>query len=106
MNYSDLTNVGIEKTVVDPPKPELGELLVWNSVNAPSEMYFYYVDSVEQAKGVINYIANVQLSNRHIISNAFGLMMVGEDEENSLEWVEWSDEEGDDISEVMKMGAV
>ena len=101
MNLKDVTVIET-KITHNPPHAELNKLLVWNSINVPSEMRFYEVDSVEDAKKAINFLADMQLNDKNISDNAFGLM-VGENDvcHDDIAWYEW-DEDGYDISEIMR----
>ena len=72
---------------------------VWNSINAPNEMHTYKVDSVDEAKRLINQLTTEQLHDSSVLDNAFGLEWYDETEQ---EWSEWYDEFGDCILEVME----
>jgi len=103
MKLNDVTHMKTE-TTYDPPKPELGKLIVWNAINPPSEMRFYSVKSVDEAKKTIDFLADLQLKDNRITDNAFGLMIGSEDanEEGEITWYEWEDDNGFDLSEVMR----
>lgn len=72
--------------------PEEGQLRVWCIVNPPDPGYIYPVDSVDEAAEVINREANIQLSDPAVGANVFGLQVF-----EGGEWVEWEDEDGNDI---------
>lgn len=67
-------------------------LRVWNIINVPNSPDHYSVDTPKEGYDLITDMANEQLQNNLITSNAFGLEVF----ENG-EWTEWCDEFGDDI---------
>ena len=72
------------------------KLRIWNQINIGSGRIDYYdVDSVKEAKEVINTLADIQLKSPEIESNAFGL-----EEFIDGHWCEWYDEEGYSIDEL------
>lgn len=71
-------------------------LRVWNVINPPSPANLYPVKSVVQAKRLIKFLAEEQLEDEAVISNAFGLQVFGDGE-----WREWEDDEGRDIEVLM-----
>ena len=111
-----LRNVTQTRTVTDPPKPtKEGDLIVWVVINPPSPASYYAVDSPEEAGHTIEYLANEQLKDDRIVANAFGLMRaepkiiekkdvlcrngVRVEQSTELEWVDWYDDDGNDIDE-------
>jgi len=105
MSKPVLNEVTQVRTAYEPPpanEQNKGKLLVWNTINPPSKMAYYEVASVEEAKKVIDYLANEQLKDPRISCNAFGLMLCAVGDEG-WEWVEWEDgETGDDIETIMQ----
>ena len=72
------------------------KLRIWNQINIGSGRIFHYdVDSVKEAKEIINTLADIQLKSPEIESNAFGL-----EEFIDGHWCEWYDEEGYSIDEL------
>ena len=72
------------------------KLRLWNQINIGSGRIDYYdVDSVKEAKEIINTLADIQLKSENIESNAFGL-----EEFIDGDWCEWYDEEGYSIDEL------
>ena len=69
-------------------------LRVWWSNNFGQR--HFKVDSVEQAKKLINELGNIELKDNSISWNASGL----EELENG-EWVEYYNEDGLDIKDIM-----
>jgi hypothetical protein len=74
--------------------PNVGDLAVWNVVNPPRNPYLFPVDTPEEAKEMIEKLADAQLVTKAIVVNAFGLV-----EWDGEEWTEWGSEEGEDIDE-------
>lgn len=72
------------------------KLRVWNIINMPAEPSYKPVASVREAYDYINAEANRQLAYDWIETNAFGLEVFNEDDQ---EWEEWVDEYGGDINE-------
>ena len=76
------------------------KLRVWNAINIGSGRIDYYdVDSVREAKGLINTLSNIQLKSENIESNAFGL----EEFIDGGWWCEWYDKEGYSIDELVTL---
>lgn len=73
-------------------KPSEGDLRVWNSINAPSSMDYYKVESPREGQLLIAMLAEEQLERSDVQDNAFGL-----DVFEGGEWTEWFDEDGYDI---------
>jgi hypothetical protein len=85
---------------------EKGELRVWWIPQVPGTAFKVPVKDIEQAKLILNALANYDLFQlkEHIkpdYSNAGGLeVYVGEvDYETNDGWEEWQDKEGRDITE-------
>jgi len=70
------------------------KLQVWNVINPPNKSSRHNVATITEALTLINTMAQIQLMNPRITSNAFGLEAYDEKEQ---EWSEWYDEEGNDI---------
>jgi len=94
------------------PTPREGQLRVYCFVNPPSEAFFHDVETIDEAKSVINREADIQLKDPAVGSNVFGLQVfvmpgerfVGEsDAELSRrgEWEDWEDEDGYTIDDHM-----
>lgn len=66
---------------------------VWCVVNIPSPMIEIPVESPEAGARLIDEMAQIQLQNERIESNAFGLLVQADDGE----WEEWEDENFDDV---------
>ncbi len=65
---------------------------VWRAFNIPHNMHFYAVESPEEGGKLIEKLAQLDLANPRIETNAFGL--------ETLEdggYVEWYSDEDDDI---------
>lgn len=65
---------------------------------------FYPVDTVEEAKDIINRLANEQVNDNHIIWNMFGLECYETDLYNDSiggEWMEYQNDKGYNIDEIM-----
>jgi hypothetical protein len=112
----ELRNVSQVRVVSDPPKPQKeGELIVWNIINPPNHAEYFAVESPEEAYQVIEYLADLQVNDDRIVANAFGLMRAEPKVEEitdplctrgvriisteELEWIEWYDDEGNDVNE-------
>ena len=83
-------------------KPSRGSLRVWHVPNPPREGFKTTVSTVQEAKLVLNALAQYdiyldQVERDFIWANASGL-----EEFDGEEWVEWHDEEDNDISDVMR----
>lgn len=72
-------------------------LRVWNVINPPNKPNYYPVDSPEQAHKMINELAQAQLKEGWITSNAFGLEVFEDGE-----WCEWYNDYGDDIDKAFE----
>lgn len=74
------------------------KLRVWNIINLGSESEPTYQDvpTIRAGYDYINKEADRQLKIRWIHSNAFGLEVFNEDDQ---EWEEWQDEYGGDLNE-------
>jgi len=70
---------------------------VWNIINPPNPPNYFYVDSPETGKHLIEIFAIAQSCNPMIESNAFGFEELDEDG-----WSEWYDEDGNSIDECFK----
>jgi hypothetical protein len=74
--------------------PREGDLRVWNIINPPDRPIVYPVTDPKHGAQLIEALANSQLLDKSIDSNAFGLEIF----ENG-EWLEWESEDGEDITE-------
>ena len=74
-----------------------GDLRVWNIVNPPNNPLLYSVSSPKEGKQLIDNLADEQLKDDSITSNAFGLKVFEDGE-----WCEWYNHYGDDISEAFE----
>ncbi len=72
------------------------KLRVWNIINMPAEPTHKEVATVREAYDYINAEANRQLRYDWIETNAFGLEVFNEADQ---EWEEWQDEDGADLDE-------
>ena len=71
---------------------EEGDLRVWWIRNVPGSPEFILVESPKEATETLQSLAEADLHNRHVESNAGGLEVFEDDE-----WTEWYDDEGNDI---------
>lgn len=86
-------------------KPET-KLRVWHIPQMPMKPFHVEVVSVKDAKLVLNALANYDLFQfenkvKPDYCNAQGLEML-EDIGDGPEWVEWNDDNGRDIGELMR----
>jgi hypothetical protein len=70
---------------------------VWNIVNPPNSPDYYYVNTPAEAHTLTNGLANAQLKNPAVHSNAFGFEV-----NKDGEWEEWYDDEGRDLDEAFE----
>lgn len=82
------------------------KLRVWHNSCFGESPFIFEVCSVDQAKEIIkllqkydNYQCHVRGDEYFIVANASGLELW---DENASEWIEWSDEDGNDILYIMK----
>lgn len=68
------------------------QLRVWHIQNPPNESTWYDVASPAEAIKKITELAEIDLGDRNIWGNVFGLSVLEDGD-----WIEWYDEEGDDI---------
>ena len=103
-------DITTSRTIIEPPTPNLSwhkQLAVWNSINPPTEMKYYGVKTVQEAKDLINELTAEQLKDDTITANAFGMVKCVKTYDEKKEywdiyaWEEWADEEGNDIIAVM-----
>lgn len=84
---------------------------VWNIINVPNKPDYYKVTSPFNAMQVIEKMADEQLEDDSIDSNAFGLL-VGEGDNlphpsadrEMLHWEEWENKDGEDIDAAAESG--
>jgi hypothetical protein len=74
--------------------PQEGDLRVWNVVNPPNEGERYPVKSPQHAHVLISALADSQLLQEDVVSNAFGLEVF-----HDGEWEEWYSGDGEDIGD-------
>jgi len=76
-----------------------GQLRVWHIANPPNDGFHRTVSSVEEAKTILNLLADYDnhLGDHLVFSNAQGLEVFAQGE-----WVEWHDEEDNDISYLLR----
>jgi len=79
---------------------KLGTMRVWHIANPPSNPKYFPVETIEQAKSILNTRITADLKDDTVTCNAFGLEIV-EDIDNGPEWCEYYDEGGFDIMEIM-----
>jgi len=75
---------------------KVGSMRVWSVINPPNSPRHYPVNSWQHAAKLIEALADSQLLDKNIHSNAFGLEVL----ESDGEWCEWENDEGDDISTI------
>ena len=76
-----------------------GKLRVWANVNGYAK--YYPVETVEEAKVLITAMANSQLEDDSVDFNAFGLEVLEELDEDTLEWCEYFNDLGEDITLIL-----
>lgn len=86
---------------------KIGDLRVWHIPQVPGLVFHVPVASLDEAKKVLEVLQNYDLfqyKNRikGDYANASGLEVAETDENGELEWCEWNDEDGYDITEVMR----
>lgn len=76
-----------------------GQLRVWHIANPPGPLFQRDVTSVEEAKTILNLLADYDnhLGDNLVFSNAQGLEIF-----DHGEWVEWYDENDNDIAYVLR----
>ena len=74
---------------------KMTEYRVWRCINFPSPAKHYPVNSPEEGADKINKLAKIDLRNPRVGANAFGLEVFEDGE-----WVEWYDEDGNDIDDL------
>ena len=83
---------------------KVGEMKAWAIRNEKED--FYRVEDPEDAFKLINNMADADLRNDAIHSNAFGLLIYGVDAEEHSEngWREWTNSEGKLMDELIQDG--
>ena len=81
------------------PEPKEGDLRVWHVTNPPNKPFHRKVSSIDEAKAVLNLLADYDnhIGDPLIWGNAQGLEQFA-----GGEWVEWHNEDDNDISEVLQ----
>jgi hypothetical protein len=84
--------------------PKQGDLKVWHIPQVPGKPFEVPVNNIEEAKLILNVLANYdtfQFENKikPDYCNVQGLVVYDEnfDGDGNDDWVEWEDEEGNDI---------
>lgn len=90
-----------EDLIMDNDIKSQGSLRVWWIPQVPGKRFFVYVDDLEQAKLIMNVLADYDIFQyeNHIkpdYSNAGGLEMFDEGEDY---WLDWHSEDGDSFDE-------
>lgn len=87
-----------------PRKPEQGDFRVWWIPQVPMQAFYVPVKSVHDAKLILSTLAQYDLFQWHNnikpdYANAGGLQVydLNADGENTPDWVEWADEDDNDI---------
>ena len=88
-----------------------GDLRVWWVPQVPMKSFYVGVKDVEQAKLILNALAQYDLFQwrnkvKPDYSNAGGLQIYAKNYEGVMEWTDWEDEDGEDIDEIMKAEAM
>jgi hypothetical protein len=87
------------KLDIDLPPPQEKLLRVWWNSNHGQPAFTKEIKNVKEAKYIINLLTQYDLYlGDKIISNACGLEVL-----YMNEWIEWEDEEGRSITELMDM---
>jgi hypothetical protein len=74
---------------------------VWNAINPPANMFYYAVDSPEEAIDVIMDLIDEQVEDNNIFSNAFGLQVRDDIYDTWDEWEDVCGEFGDEFDDIM-----
>jgi hypothetical protein len=79
------------------PVTKEGTLRVWHIPNPPREPFHVLVRDIDHAHDVLNVLGDYDnyLGDEHIFSNACGLEVF-----EGGEWIEWHDENDNDIMEI------
>lgn len=84
-----------------PVSPQTGDLAVYWIPNPPRAAYHYPIESVDQAKLVLDVLAHYDLYlDEDIISANYGGLVVWD----GTEWVDWESDDCEDINEIRKVG--
>jgi hypothetical protein len=73
------------------------KLRIWWIRNPPRDADYYSVDNIEEAIAKLNKLAQQDLGNKLITSNAAGLEVLEDGK-----WTEYYDEENRDINEIRR----
>ena len=71
---------------------------VYHFFNLPHNQRYYAVESPEEARALIERLAEADLKDPHIDSNVFGLEELEVTAAGTSEYSEWYDENGEDIN--------
>jgi hypothetical protein len=87
--------------------PNKGDLKVWWIPQVPMKSFQVPVKSIEEAKLLLNALAaydffQYKMKVKPDYANAGGLMVFEDCGEPKLEWIEWSNEDGETIDDLMK----
>lgn len=80
--------------ITDTPKE--GDLRVWHAWNFPDHMNRFRVPSVDEAKSMINQLAEADLARAEVYANAFGLEVYEDGD-----WSEWYNDDGMSITDLL-----
>jgi len=78
-----------------------GDMRVWWIRNVPGVSEYYIVESVPDACRWLRTLAQADLQNSRVESNAGGLEIYGDDGE----WHEWYNDAGEDIDDLLEKEA-
>lgn len=81
-------------TRVNVSSPMQGDLQVYHFVNVPSQPDEYRVDTVDEARKLIDWLAKSDLQNPNVETNVFGLQ-----EFVNRVWEEWEGPNGESIDD-------
>ncbi len=83
-------------------QPQEGDLQVWWIPQVPMEAFHYAVKDVEQAKLLLNALAQYDLFQFENKVKPDYCNMGGLEYFNNYEWQEWYDKDGLDINELLR----
>jgi len=73
------------------------QLRVWWIRNVPNQPHYYPVTNIQEAIKELKHLADFDLKNPNIETNAGGLEVLQDDE-----WTEFEDDEGRDIDTIIR----
>jgi len=90
--------------------PKHGSLRIWWVPNPPRTRFEREVEDVDEAMSLLDLLCDYDnyLGDNHIVANVGGLEIFDEETAKDFEddcdgWVEWEDDEGDDIMQCMRI---